>query len=490
MKHVFPIISIRMCPLAALALACFGYVSVQAWDLYPTDPLRANRHVASSPAKAELADALGNPCKLAPLPARIDLPRAAEYALCANPKTRVAWANVKALAAQVGGAEAAYLPTLSGTVLAARDHSLSEVPRAPIFNADNPTHYRSETASLSWLIYDFGARSAALEQARSLLDAAQASQDAAIQTVLTTVAHDYYTASAAQAILDSTTQIEQASRKSLLAATERVKGGVAPITDQLQAQTAHAQAVFNHAKAEGEVRMALGTLLLDLGVAPNINVELAGDSDPNTEIARSDAAIASLLDDAQRDHPSLVAARANVDAAQAKVSQARAQGRPSLTLSSHVSHSTQPVSPSLGSAELPAIGRDRYVGVQLDIPLFEGLTRTYQIRQAQAQVEVQKANLADAEQQVAQEVWRSYQGLQTEVENLRNSATLLDSAQQSFDAAQHRYDRGVGNILELLSAQTALANAQQQRVQALADWRIGKVQLMGSLGRLSMAAMK
>ncbi|MBV8466658.1 MAG: TolC family protein, partial [Burkholderiales bacterium] len=134
--------------------------------------------------------------------------------------------------------------------------------------------------------------------------------------------------------------------------------------------------------------------------------------------------------------------------------------------------------------------RDRYVGVQLDIPLFEGLTRTYQIRQAQAQVEVQKANLVDAEQQVAQEVWRSYQQLQTDVENLRNSAILLDSAQQSFDAAQHRYDRGVGNILELLNAQTALANAKQQRVQALADWRIGKVQLMGSLGRLALGRLE
>nr|WP_242538853.1 hypothetical protein [Trinickia acidisoli] len=43
-----------------------------------------------------------------------------------------------------------------------------------------------------------------------------------------------------------------------------------------------------------------------------------------------------------------------------------------------------------------------------------------------------------------------------------------------------------GNILELLNTQTALANAQERRIQALTDWHNAKIQLASKLGRLEM----
>jgi outer membrane protein len=92
--------------------------------------------------------------------------------------------------------------------------------------------------------------------------------------------------------------------------------------------------------------------------------------------------------------------------------------------------------------------------------------------------------MEDSRQQVGLEVWNSYQAVQTSTDSVKDSATLPDIAQRSFTAAQHRYQAGVGNILELLNAQTALANAQQQRVQALADWRAARLRLAGSLGHL------
>jgi outer membrane protein len=108
----------------------------------------------------------------------------------------------------------------------------------------------------------------------------------------------------------------------------------------------------------------------------------------------------------------------------------------------------------------------------------------YQVRQTEAQLEHQQDELDDARQQVGLEVWNSYQAVQTSTSTVKDSATLLDIARRSFVAAQHRYQAGVGNILELLNAQTALANAQQQRVQALADWRAARLRLAGSLGQL------
>ncbi|AIY42274.1 Type I secretion system [Collimonas arenae] len=58
------------------------------------------------------------------------------------------------------------------------------------------------------------------------------------------------------------------------------------------------------------------------------------------------------------------------------------------------------------------------------------------------------------------EVWKSNQALRTEVENLKSTDILLRSARQSFEVANGRYKADVGNIPELLKAQSDLAGAQ------------------------------
>ncbi|MEA3085331.1 MAG: outer membrane protein, partial [Paraburkholderia sp.] len=128
---------------------------------------------------------------------------------------------------------------------------------------------------------------------------------------------------------------------------------------------------------------------------------------------------------------------------------------------------------------------DWYFGVQLQIPLFEGFGRTYQVRQAHAQVEMQQYTLDETRQQVGLDVWKSYQALQTGIENVENTAALLRIAQRSFDATKHRYAAGVGNILELLNAQSSLSDANRQRIQALTDWRAARLDLAAKMGRLN-----
>lgn len=72
----------------------------------------------------------------------------------------------------------------------------------------------------------------------------------------------------------------------------------------------------------------------------------------------------------------------------------------------------------------------------------------------------------------------------------RASKEIMDSAQLAFKAAERRYQKGVANILELITTLTALANAQQQRIQALAGWQNARVQLAASLGTLDLSAIR
>jgi outer membrane protein len=125
--------------------------------------------------------------------------------------------------------------------------------------------------------------------------------------------------------------------------------------------------------------------------------------------------------------------------------------------------------------------------LQLSIPLFEGFARTYQVKQANAHTELQLDLLAEVRQRLGLEVWSGYQSVNGATANLGHSATLLRLAQRAYDAALRRYESGVGGILELLNSQAALARAKQQKVQALTDWRVARLELAAALGKLGVS---
>jgi len=468
----------------ASAEVCFGF------ELAPRDPLFQLGGVPPSPASAlMMSSPASRGCTDTP-ETSYTLLDVVENALCHNPKTRVAWANVKAQAAQVGVAKAAYLPTLSGSVQAVKEHSTSEGTNVVPFKVVSSSAYHSDTLTLNWVLYDFGLRSATVENAEKMLISAMANQDNVLQTVFATAVKDYYAALVAQQNIQATTEIEANAKQVLEAAVARVQKGVAAISDQLQAKTAYSQAVFNRNKAQGDWQSALGTLAIDMGQRPDGSVVLIESDNvvmPESELVRS---VGELLQSAQKTHPSLIAARADMEAAQANEQMVRAQGRPSVSLVGRYNANNQSQSSGVGQPYIGASGRDRYIGVQVDIPFFEGFSRTYKIRTAQAQVEGKEANLADAELQVAVNVWTNYQNLKVDGENLRTSQDILDSAHDAFKAAQSRYQKGVANIVEVLTTQTALANAQQQRIQAIANWQNARIQLAASIGNLNLSAIR
>jgi outer membrane protein len=467
-------------PIIATLLTSF---LVATSHVYAFDVLRTTNGISATAAGAIVPDPLA--CQFGSPGKPLLLAEAVQRALCSNPKTREAWADVKAQAAGLGVARAAYLPTLSGTAQVVRDNSVTDVIDHPTLSSAQLATTNMESVSLNWTLYDFGARAAAARNASALLAAAQSTQNATLQNLFVAVAKDYYAAQAAAGALAAAEDVERMSGDSAKVASARVDKGIAPISDALQAQTAYTQAVLSRNKAQGAWQSAAGTLASDMELSPDVPITLPAVTagvQPDTAFTES---VGELIDEATHAHPSVLAAQAEVDAAVAKVDQTRAQGLPNISLVSKYSRDNQPASLGLGILEFPATGHEWYVGVQVTIPFFEGFTRTYQIRQTQAQLEKQRDALEDARQQVGLEVWNSYQAVQTSTDSVKDSATLLDIAQRSFTAAQHRYQAGVGNILELLNAQTALANAQQQRVQALADWRAARLRLAGSLGRLS-----
>ena len=86
------------------------------------------------------------------------------------------------------------------------------------------------------------------------------------------------------------------------------------------------------------------------------------------------------------------------------------------------------------------------------------------------------------------EVWTSYYNLKTAEQRVRTSEDLLQSATESYQVALGRYRAGVGSILDLLSAQSALEGARAQRVQAKSDWFVSLAQLAHDTGTLNLSS--
>jgi len=67
---------------------------------------------------------------------------------------------------------------------------------------------------------------------------------------------------------------------------------------------------------------------------------------------------------------------------------------------------------------------------------------------------------------------------------------LLDSAEQSARVALGRYKAGVGSILDVLNAQSALASARQQRIQSTFNWNTSRATLAQSMGSLDASLLQ
>ncbi|HYC32482.1 MAG TPA: TolC family protein, partial [Gemmatimonadales bacterium] len=120
----------------------------------------------------------------------------------------------------------------------------------------------------------------------------------------------------------------------------------------------------------------------------------------------------------------------------------------------------------------------------LAIPLFDGFARQYDVVGARAQAEAAEARSESLRQQVIYQVFSAYYALQTAARRVATADDLVASASQSNEVALGRYRSGVGSVLDLLAAQSALASARAQRVDARLSWNISLAQLAHDAGVL------
>lgn len=403
----------------------------------------------------------------------LSLGQLVDVALRNNPSTREAWYSARAAAAEVGSKRSLYFPYIEvdGSILRQKQAAVGGQ-----FHFLQTTYGPSVAAS--WLLFNFGGREADVQEATRALYAADWTHNAAIQDVVLRVAEAYYQYLNAKAqVLARQASLEE-SRNNLDAAQERHRAGIATIADELQARTSVSQVELSLQEAQGQVQIIRGALATAVGVSANVPVDV-GELPQELPLDAVQKSVDELIAKALAERPDLASERFRVLAAESHIRAAAIDGLPSLHLDAtgnrtfywH-SGAADPFSTNWSGA------------ITLRIPVFRGFDTAYQVQKAREEAEAAKATAERTEDEVILDVWSSYYAVQTASQRVKTTRDLLASATQSAEVTQGRYKAGVGSILDLLTAESALADARSQEAQARSLWFLTIAQLAHAAGVL------
>ena len=416
-----------------------------------------------------------DPCQTKAYNRPLSLLEVTEAALCHNPNTKEVYANAKIQAAGVGVARSLFFPSLRDTVAVTENQIRSQT------RGQNSFRNTQNQIVASYLLYDFGGRDANLENANQLLKAASATQDAIVQRVLLSAVNAFYQVHANKAILKASIESEKLFEESFKAAEAKYIAGIATPADKLQVNTSFANATLTRLTNEGLLRIAYGNLATIMGAVPGTPIEII-DNDMDVMPEFIDQDIQALIEQAIIQRPDLIATESELKASLANIESVKAEAKPKVRIEASNQYDSETIF-------LKDINTSQ-VGISVTIPFFEGYKPSYLIRSAEATAELKASKRDQLRLQVSLDVWTAYQNLKTANESIKASQILLTSAEESSHVALGRYKEGVGNIIDTLNAQSALASAKQQKIQSILNWNIARTTLAQSIGVLDNAMIQ
>ena len=131
------------------------------------------------------------------------------------------------------------------------------------------------------------------------------------------------------------------------------------------------------------------------------------------------------------------------------------------------------------NADLPT----RSVAVQLNVPIFNGGLTRGRLTAAASREQQAELELSNIRGQVEEDVRLALSTLRTAAAQVRAADESVMLAQRELEMARDRFRAGVGDNLEVVTAQTSLANARDAHVTALAQHNAARLNLAAALGR-------
>ena len=329
--------------------------------------------------------------------------------------------------------------------------------------------------NLNMTLFDGGQRLYNLRTAKSQIEAAEANRVAVKYNVALNVKQQYYAVLAAIESEDAARfQMAQANEQ-FKTSIAKVRAGVATRSDSLRGviQVGNAQLALITAQSNKEAADASLTRL--------VGSEVPVTADPNSVQEN----MAALPDSAElaalaKNGPAVLQARAELDAAEESRKASKATYLPSLSASYSRSGSGVDSRFGLGPDPFSYNGR---LSFSLSYPIFNNFQREEQVVRAKVAEVNAQASLRDTELGAQESLTQNIGALRGASQRVAVQVASVAAAEEDVRVQQQRYNIGASTLLDLITSQAALAQAQQSLIQARYDYRIARAQLEALIGR-------
>ncbi|GHG75872.1 TolC family protein [Comamonas sp. JC664] len=401
----------------------------------------------------------------------VSLEEAIARALKTSPQVAQAAGSVATTDAARRSAFGAYLPNLTANA----NSSLASAQRLDpgtgvVFNAPSDTY--SAGVSASWNVFTGGQRGANSRQAQARSSAAQAGLTAQRASAVLDVERAYYEVLRAGGLEDVANSRIERAKQNAEAAERRMTVGSATRSDVLRARfdlTSAQEALLSAQTQHMAAALSLGRL---------IGEDVPVDAQPLEARDESPFALTeeALADEITARAPSVLAAEADLRAAEAGVSAARSTYLPTVRLSGGYDWFND--EPAFNG------GRTSWsVRLGLSYPIFDGFVREERVVNARTQASVAQATLADTRRAVRSSVGTSLSQLKLAANRIALATESVEVAKEDLKVQQERYKLGATTILELLTSQENLVQAEINLVAFRFEYRISRAQLEALAGR-------
>jgi outer membrane protein TolC len=276
---------------------------------------------------------------------------------------------------------------------------------------------------------------------------------------------------AARAVSAAQSNVELAQALLKLAQDQRA-AGVATGVDVTRAETRLAQEQVRLAQAQTFSEQARLNLQRVVGLRLGSDLTL---TDPLRFVDEPTPAPESLVSQATENRAEVRIAEEEIRVNKLERDAVRAEQLPSVQFVGD--YGVSGITPS--NTDLPT----RRVAIQLSVPVFNGGLTRGRIAVASSRERQAELSLGNVRGQVEEDVRLALVTLRTAAAQVRAADETVRLAERELEMARDRFRAGVADNLEVVNAQTALANARDSQVQALAQYNAARLNLAAAQGR-------
>jgi outer membrane protein len=435
--------------------------------------------------KRLLAIALGAACSGPLSPAAADdLLQIYRDALASDPVLASARASWAATQENVPQARAGLLPSVGLAANATEEDFYEKIHVDPAQKVRERFPQLGYTVSASQPLYR-AQNSIALSQAKQQVGQSDFVLSSAQQDLIIRVTQAYFDVLLARFNIELTESQKAAVSENLAQAKRNFEVGTATITDTNDAQAKFDQIVAQEIAARTDLDNKLAALGAILGRLPRDLKRFGGRFDPRLPAPN---ALDPWIEQALSQNLQVRIAQANFDIASLEVDRQRAAHYPTIDLVASINQGYAGGSASTSLISSAAFdSRLAQIGVQLNVPLYQGGAIDSRVRQAIANQDRARQDLETARRSAQLLAQTSFSGVTSGVAQIKAFEQALASAQVSYDSNKLGLEVGVRTNLDVLNQQQQVFQTRFNLAQAYYNFLISELKLRQAVGTLTEA---